>query len=122
MHTLTLARAVRSVRLSRMLAAGVMTACLLTLGCAERVYAPPPPPPPPYNGNTLLLEADHRGFRRGFDDGARDAVNGTGYHPRRDRSYAETPGYDPGLGPYPPYRDTFRNVYLRGYYDGFNHR
>jgi hypothetical protein len=110
-----------SVRNSRFLLPLVAAGCLLTAGCAPRVYGPPPPPPP-YGGNALLVEADRRGTRAGFDDGARDLANGSGYHPRRDRKYADTPGYDPALGPFPPYRDTFRSAYLRGYYNGFYRR
>ena len=56
----------------------------------------------------------------GVDDGARDAYNGRGYRPKADRKFHETPGYDPALGPYPPYRDRFRDSYLRGYYKGYN--
>jgi hypothetical protein len=70
----------------------------------------------------LIAEADRRGYRAGFDDGARDLNNGFGYHPRRDRKYGETPGYEPGMGPYPPYRDAFRNAYLRGYAEAFHRR
>jgi hypothetical protein len=69
-----------------------------------------------------VQEADRRGFRAGADDGARDFANGTGYHPRRDRKYADTPGYDPASGPFPVYRDYFRTAYLRGYDNGFYHR
>jgi hypothetical protein len=112
---------VRPVRFSRAFLLPFAAACLLITGCAAHVYAPPPPSPP-YGANPLLVEADHRGTRAGFDDGARDAANATGYHPRADRKYAETPGYDSALGPYPPYRDAFRNAYLRGYYNAFNHR
>ncbi|GAC1415114.1 MAG: hypothetical protein NVSMB62_02100 [Acidobacteriaceae bacterium] len=121
MNTLTLARTVCSVGFPRLLAPAVLGACLLTAGCAEHAYGPPVPPVP-YSGNALVVEADRRGFRAGADDGARDARNGTGYHPRRDRRYAEAPGYDPGLGPFALYRNTFRNAYLRGYADGFSGR
>ena len=109
-----------SSRHSRLVLPLAGSACLMMAGCAQRAYAPPPPPP--VYANPLIQQADDRGFRAGLNDGARDASNGTGYHPRRDRKYAETPGYDPGLGPYPPYRDAFRRAYLRGYYNGFNHR
>ena len=111
---------IASLRVSRLVLPAAAAACLITTGCAPRVYAPPPPPPP--NASPLIQEADRRGMRAGYDDGARDAANGTGYHPRRDAKYANTPGYDPNLGPYPPYRDAFRNAYLRGYYNGFYHR
>lgn len=94
-------------------------ACLLMAGCAQRVYGPGPPPPP---FSSLVAQADQSGYQTGFADGVRDARNGLGYHPRRDRKYAETPGYSPAMGPYGPYRDNFRRAYLRGYAEGFRGR
>jgi hypothetical protein len=108
-----------SMRISRYLLPAAAAICVVTTGCAAHIYAPPPPPGA--YASPLLQQADHRGMRAGYDDGARDAASGFGYHPRHDRKYAETPGYDPAIGPYPPYRDTFRNAYLRGYYNGFHH-
>jgi hypothetical protein len=67
----------------------------------------------------LIARADHEGFRAGSEDGARDRVNGFGYHPRNDRRYHDAPGYDPSMGPFGPYRDAFHNDYLRGYDQGF---
>jgi len=93
-------------------------ACLIPVGCATHAYAPPPP----YYAPPIVQEADRRGFRAGQDDGARDAANRFGYHPRTDRKYADTPGYDPGMGPFPAYRNAFRNAYLRGYDAGFYRR
>lgn len=113
-------RSVRSVRIARILAPAIAAACLLASGCAQRVYGPPGPPPPPVPN--ILDIADHNGYRAGFDDGVRDAVHGFGYQPRHDRRYADTPGYDPDMGPYRPYRNAFRSAYLRGYYDGFHRR
>jgi hypothetical protein len=52
----------------------------------------------------------------------RDAYHGFGYQPRRDRAFHDTPGYDPGLGPYGAYRDAFRSAYLQGYDRGFYRR
>ena len=95
---------------------------LFATGCASHVYAGPPPPPPGYAVPPLIERADREGFRMGSDDGARDAYNGRGYRPRADRKFKETPGYDPALGPYPPYRDRFRAAYLRGYSRGYNRR
>ena len=112
-------RALLSFRSSRLVITLAASACLLISGCTQRVYAPPPPGA---YGSPLIQQADDRGYRAGFNDGSRDAVNGTGYHPRRDRKYAETPGYEPSFGPYPPYRDAFRNAYLRGYANAFNRR
>jgi hypothetical protein len=98
----------------------VTGAGLFTAGCASHPYYAAAPPPPPY-GNTppLIARADHEGFRTGSEDGVRDRVNGFGYHPRNDRRYHDTPGYDPSMGPFGPYRDAFRKAYLRGYDQGF---
>jgi hypothetical protein len=98
------------------------TATLAVAGCASHpYYPPPPPPPPPYQGLPPLVRlADQNGFRMGSDDGARDAYRGSGYHPQRDRKFRDTPGYDPNLGPFEPYRHAFRDAYLRGYDIGFH--
>ncbi len=91
-------------------------------GCSHRTYYAPPPPPPPqaYREAPPLIErAKHIGYRTGLDQGARDAYQGE-YHPREDRAFRETPGYDPRLGPFPPYRDAFRSAYLRGYDQSFH--
>lgn len=99
---------------------------LFMAGCAHRTYtyayAPPPPPPPPYSAPPLIERATNEGFRIGSANGARDAYRGFGYQPQRDRAFHDTPGYDPGLGPYAPYRDAFRSAYLRGYQEGFQRR
>lgn len=100
---------------------------LLSAGCASHpyyAYAPPPPPPPPAYASVppLIERANHEGFRIGSDAGVRDAYHGFGYQPRRDRAFHDTPGYDPGLGPYGAYRDAFRNAYLQGYDRGFYRR
>ena len=105
------------MKLSTVALSLVTAACLLTTGCGPHPYYPPPPPAA--SAPPLIVRADHEGFRAGSEDGARDRVNGFGYHPRRDRRYANTPGYDPALGPFGPYRDAFRNAYLRGYDQGF---
>jgi hypothetical protein len=102
-----------------LLALPLAAACFIPVGCAAHVFAPPPSYAWP---SPLVQEADRLGFRSGSEDGARDAAYGNGYHPRRDRKYADTPGYDPGLGPFPVYRDYFRTAYLRGYDSGFYHR
>jgi hypothetical protein len=93
----------------------------LVSGCAEHPYYAPAPPQfqsaPP-----LVEEAEHNGFRMGVDNGARDAYNGFGYHPKHDRSFHDTPGYDPRFGPYSAYQSYFRGAYLRGYDKGFYRR
>ncbi len=101
--------------------AGAATLFTVT-GCASpRYYAPPPPPPPPvYEQRPPLVElADRNGFQTGNADGAREAYNGRPYNPQRTRAFHDTPGYDPNLGPFEPYRRAFREAYLRGYDAGF---
>jgi len=115
------------MKLSRLALPLVAATCLFMAGCASHhpyYYAPAPPPPPPgYNGAPPLIErAQHEGYRAGTADGARDAYNGFGYHPQHDRNFHDTPGYDPAMGPYKPYRDAFRGAYLQGYDQGFHRR
>jgi hypothetical protein len=96
----------------------------LTAGCAHRTYtyAYAPPPPPAYSVPPLIERANHEGFRFGMADASRDAYRGFGYQPKRSPAFRDTPGYDPALGPYGPYRDAFRTAYLRGYDQGFPRR
>jgi hypothetical protein len=98
--------------------------CLFTAGCASHAYYPPPPPPPPgYNGvPPLIARAQQEGFRAGSEDGARDSYNGLKYRPQHDRRFHDAPGYDPALGPLPPYRDAFQRAYLEGYDRGYRRR
>ncbi len=112
------------MKLSRVGLPLLAAACILTTGCAPHpYYGPPPPPPPPgYSVSPLISRADQAGFRAGSDDGARDAYNGYGHHPNRDRKFHETVGYDPALGPFGPYRDAFRSAYVRGYDRAFYRR
>jgi hypothetical protein len=108
-------------RVPLMLAA--LSALLLTAaGCAHNYPPPPPPPPPMAQGSPLVQLAEHNGFETGRSDGAHDAANGEPFHARRTRAFHDTPGYDPQLGPFPVYRDAFRDAYLRGYDRGFYHR
>jgi hypothetical protein len=102
----------------------VAAACIFTAGCAPHpYYGPPPPPPPPgYAVPPLIARAQSEGFRIGSSNGARDAYNGYGRHPQHDPAFHRTPGYDPNLGPYGPYRDAFRSAYLRGYDQSFYRR
>jgi len=101
----------------------VTAACLFTAGCAPHPYYAVAPAPPPYNSvPPLIARADHEGLRAGSEDGARDLYNGFGHHPERDRKYRDTPGYDPALGPFRPYRDAFRSAYVRGYDQAFYRR
>jgi hypothetical protein len=104
---------------ARLAALPIILTSLFMTGCASRTYYAAAPPPPPYNGfqsaPPLIERADHEGFRIGSEAGARDAYNGFGHHPQRDRNFHDTPGYDPAMGPYSAYRDAFRRSYLRGY-------
>ncbi|RSL19305.1 hypothetical protein EDE15_4967 [Edaphobacter aggregans] len=112
------------MKFSRVALPLITAATLFAAGCASHpyYYAQGPPPPPYASVPPLIARADHEGFRAGAEDGARDAYNGFGHQPRRDRKYHDTPGYDPALGPFGPYRDAFRSAYLRGYDQSFYHR
>ena len=114
------------MNLSRVVLLPVTLASLFMAGCASRTYYAAAPPPPPYNSYNsvppLIAQADHEGLRMGSEDGARDAYNGFGHHPQHDRKFHETPGYDPAMGPYSPYRDAFRRSYLRGYDESYYRR
>ena len=109
------------MRLSRIALPLVFISCLFVVGCAQHPYYVAAPAA--YASAPPLIErADHEGFRSGSEDGARDAYNGFGHHPERDRRFHDTPGYDPALGPYGPYRDAFRRAYVRGYDQSFYRR
>jgi len=90
------------------------------VGCAHNY--PPPPPPPPAIASPLVQLAEHNGFETGRSDGERAASAGYPFAARSTRAYHDTPGYDPALGPFPVYRNAFRNAYLRGYDKGFYRR
>jgi len=96
---------------------------LAAAGCASHPYyyaAPPPPPPAGYAERPPLVEvAQRNGHFAGRDDGARDAYRGSGYRPQHDHNFRSTPGYDPSLGPFDVYRQSYRDAYLRGYDEGF---
>lgn len=101
-------------------------AAVLLTGCASShpsyyVAAPPPPPAAfyPQQRPPLIELADRNGFHAGQDNGSRDAYERHSYRPQHDRAYRDTPGYDPALGPFEPYRRSFRDAYLRGYDLGF---
>jgi len=94
---------------------------LAGLGCASHNYAYAPPPPPAAYGEAppLVQAAERNGFQTGQADGARDAYDGRGYRAQGTRAYHDTPGYDPGMGPFGAYRNAFRDAYLHGYDKGF---
>jgi len=109
------------MKLSRLAIPFVAAGVLFTAGCAKNYYASAPPPPPPaYVPPPIVEHAQHEGFRAGQDDAARDLYDGTGYHPRHNWKYRDTPGYAPGTGPFGTYQNTFRLAYLRGYDAGFH--
>lgn len=98
---------------------------LFGAGCASRpayrYYSAPPPPA--YRAVPPMVQmADREGFRAGVEDGGRDGYERHGYRPQEHRTFRDTPGYDPGMGPYPPYRDSFRRAYERGYSQGYGQR
>lgn len=104
------------------LALGAAVIVILTTGCSHpRYYAAAPPPPPAYGPSPLVQMADSNGFHDGQADGARDLMQRAEYRPQYDRRFANTPGYDGRMGPYPVYRDHYRAAYLRGYNEGFRH-
>jgi hypothetical protein len=108
---------------NRLTLAIASTLLLAGIGCAHNYPPPPPPPPPPVAQVPPLVQlAERNGFETGRSDGARDAANGEPFHARATRAYHDTPGYDPQLGPFPVYRDAFRNAYLRGYDRGYYRR
>ena len=109
---------------SFLLAGATALILLASVGCASHSYYPsaPPPPPPIAQQPPLIQLVDRNGFDTGRSDGARDAMAGYPFQPWRTRAYNETPGYDANLGPYGPYKNAFRNAYLRGYNVGFYRR
>ncbi len=93
-------------------------ALVAVTGCAHNTYVAAPPPPP-VNAPPLVQLAERDGFKTGRADGERDSINGIRFKPEATRAYHDTPGYDPRLGPFPVYRDAFRNAYIRGYNIGY---
>jgi hypothetical protein len=109
--------------LARHTSLALCTAALALTGCAShpRYITVAPPPPPVYGPSPLVQIASSNGFHDGEADGARDLLQRAQYRPEWDRRYAKTPGYAPGMGPYPIYRDAYRTAYLHGYNTGFRH-
>lgn len=110
------------MKLSRLILPFVAAGVLLTAGCAKNYYAaaPPPPPPPVDTVSPMVAHARHEGYRSGQDDAVRDLYYRTGYHPRNNWKYRDTPGFQPGMGPFGVYQNTFRLAYLSGYDHGYN--
>lgn len=111
------------MKLSRLALSFAAAGVLLTAGCAKTYYASAPPPPPPPPADTvppMIAHAQLEGFRAGQDDAVRDLYDRSGYHPRNNWKYRDTPGYQLGMGPFGPYQNTFRLSYLRGYDHGYN--
>jgi hypothetical protein len=103
--------------------AAIALGAVMMTGCSHPDYYPPPPPPAPlvYSNQVppLVQIADRNGFQAGYNDGSRDAYYHAAHRPRRQRAFKDAPGYDPQLGPFPPYVDAFRAAYLRGYDKGY---
>jgi hypothetical protein len=109
--------------------AAIALGASILIGCSHPAYYPPAPPPPPpaplvYSNQVppLIQIADRNGFQAGYLDGSSDAYYHAAHKPRQHRAFKEVPGYDPRLGPFPPYVDAFRTAYLRGYDKGFFRR
>ena len=74
-------------------------------------------------GGTSLGVASAKGYEAGYKQGAEDGKHGLGYGYRDEEVYrAATDGYDPSLGDEKKYQMTFRQIYSRGYSDGFHGR
>ena len=114
------------MKLSRLAISLLAAGVLFTAGCSHQSYyvaSPPPPPPPPANEvPPMIAHARHEGFSAGQADAARDFYDGSGYHPRHNWKYRDTPGFQQGMGPFGEYQNTFRLAYLSGYDDSFRHQ
>jgi hypothetical protein len=74
-------------------------------------------------GDSLLVFASAKGYDAGYTKGTDDRARGASYGYRGDEIYREaTKGADEGLDDGNPYRGMFRQLYARGYSDGFNGR
>ena len=121
-HCMRPGKRMTHMKLSQFALLLVSSGAVALAGCSHTTYVQAAPPPPPANWqgpSPLVSLAEHNGFRDGREDGARDALNGRPYRPEHDARFHNTPGYDPGMGPFPAYRDYYRNAYTRGYYQGF---
>lgn len=104
------------MKLSRLAIPLLATGVLLIAGCSHQNYYVSSPPPPPVNEvPPMIAHARHEGYRAGQADASRDYYDGSGYHPRHNWKYRDTPGFQPGMGPFGDYQNTFRLAYLNGY-------
>ncbi len=111
------------------------------LRCPRRPYrdplmnVPPAPPDPltrpveigvdaaPLVKPGILGTASTRGYDAGYSQGASDHSSGGSYGYRDDEIYLlGAAGYDADLGDEDQYKAVFRQIYARGYSDGFNGR
>lgn len=102
------------------------------LAVAATVAAPPPDPGDEPGEDragraeldrTSLGVASASGYEAGFTQGVEDRGRGASYGYRANEIYrAADDGYDTSLGDEETYRDVFRQIYARGYSDGFNGR
>jgi hypothetical protein len=95
---------------------------------------PPAPPEPDYRGGQYgprtdvpggrsLGIASAKGYDAGYVQGTEDKRSGRSYEYREGAIYrAANDGYHPDLGDETRYQVVFRQIYARGYSDGFNGR
>jgi len=95
---------------------------------------PPTPPEPNHRGEQYGPRADvpggnslgvasAKGYDAGYTQGVDDQRRGGSYEYREQAIYrAATDGYHPDLGDEARYQVVFRQIYARGYSDGFNGR
>ena len=98
------------------------------------VLAPPPPPEPRFaagrtsrapdrDDGASLRMATARGYDAGYSQGSADALRMATYGYRDNPVYlAANAGFDSALGDVEKYQAVFRQIYARGYSDGFNGR
>jgi len=109
------------MKLSRLAVPLLAVGVLFTAGCSHQTYYVSAPPPPPQVNEVppMIAHARHEGYRAGQDDAARDLYDRSGFHPRHNWKYRDTPGFQPGMGPFGQYQNEFRLAYLNGYSDSF---
>jgi hypothetical protein len=85
--------------------------------------SPPEPGTPGGPGGSSLSVASAAGYDSGHAKGIEDRKSGVSYGYREDEIYRRaTRGYYPSLGEETRYQMVFRQIYARGYSDGFNGR
>jgi hypothetical protein len=78
---------------------------------------------PGSTGGDLLSVAGTHGYTAGYTQGIEDRKRGETFEYRRHETYlTASRGYDRRIGDRSRYQSVFRQVYSRGYSDGFNGR